>query len=87
MAMVQIPSLLRDLTAGRSAVHAAGRTLRQVVDSLDAAYPGIKARLVEDGAIRPELSFAVDGEITPLGLLQPVEENSEVVIVPAVSGG
>lgn len=87
MAVVQIPSLLRNLTAGRSEVRASGRTLRQVVDALETDYPGIKERLVEDGAIRPELSFAVDGEIAPLGLLQPVAENSEVVIVPAVSGG
>ena|SRR5579871_2131914 len=87
MATVRIPSLLREVTDGRSEVEASGRTLREVVRSLDAAYPGIRDRLIEDGNVRPELSFAVDGEVAEMGLLQPVEENSEIVIVPAISGG
>ncbi len=87
MATVRIPSLLRNLTGGRPEVEASGRTLRQVVDSLDASYPGFKSRILEDGALRPELSFAVDGETAELGLLQPVHETSEVLILPAMAGG
>jgi hypothetical protein len=47
----------------------------------------VGARLVEDDALRSELAVAVDGVITPLGLLQPLGENSEVVIMPAIGGG
>ncbi len=42
---------------------------------------------MEDGSLRPELAFAVDGETAELGLLQPVGERSEVLILPAMSGG
>jgi molybdopterin converting factor small subunit len=87
MALVRIPSLLRDISGGRSEVEVQGRNLRQVVDALDAQCPGIKARLMEDGSLRPELAFAVDGETAELGLLEPVGERSEVLILPALSGG
>ena len=50
-------------------------------------YPGMKDRLVEDGAIRPNLAVAVDGEIARMGLLEKVAENSEVHFVPAIGGG
>ena len=87
MALVRIPSLLRDISGGRSEVEVQGRNLRQVVDALDAQCPGMKARLMEGGSLRPELAFAVDGETAELGLLQPVGERSEVLILPALSGG
>ncbi|MBI3963316.1 MAG: MoaD/ThiS family protein, partial [Deinococcus sp.] len=37
--------------------------------------------------ISPLISVAVDGEITRLGMLQPVAENSEIHFLPAISGG
>ena len=43
MATVFIPSLMRKMTDDRETVEVAGATLRQVVDNLDAEYPGIKA--------------------------------------------
>ena len=79
--------MLRDLTGGRSEVQVSGRTLREVVRSLDQQYPGMAARLLEDGRPRSEIAFAVDGVVADLGLLQPVEERSEVIIMPAISGG
>jgi len=87
MAKVWVPSLLRTLCDGRSIVEVEGRTLRQVVENLDAACPGIRARLIEDGELRPELAVAVDGEVTDLGLLQQVREASEIQILPAIGGG
>lgn len=89
MATVWIPSLLRDCTGGAEQVAAAGRTLRQVINSLEAAYPGLRERLVDPGrdAIHPAFAVAIDGSTSHLGLLQPVEEDSEIVFVPAVSGG
>lgn len=87
MPTVHIPSLLRGISAGRPEIEVSGRTLRQVIASLDAVCPGMQDRLLDDGALRPELSFAVDGEVTTLGLLQPVGEHSEVLILPAIGGG
>lgn len=87
MATVWIPSLLRDLCGGERIVDVEGRTLRQVIAALDQRCPGLGERLVQDGELRPELAFAVDGETTEIGLLQPVGERSEVHILPALSGG
>ena len=48
MATVIVPSLLRDLSAGQNEIVVDGRTLRQVIENLDAAYPGVKAKLLEN---------------------------------------
>ncbi len=87
MALVFVPSLMQPLTGGKDRVEVAGSTVRQVVDNLEAEYPGIKDRLVEDRRIKPNIAVAVDGEITPLGLLEKVGENSEVHFLPAIGGG
>ena len=87
MAMVRIPSLLRDLTAGQEAVEVPGRTVAQIVDSLDQAYPGIKARLCEGNRLIPTIAVSIEGRVTRLGLLAPVKEQSEILFLPAVGGG
>ena len=87
MATVYIPSLMRNLTQGQDTVEVPGSTIRQIIDNLDKAYPGIKERLVEDDQIKPSISVAIDGEVTSLGMLGKVEENSEVYFLPAIGGG
>ena len=61
--------------------------MRQVIDNLDEAWPGIRERLVEQGRLRPHISVAVDGEVTPMGLLEPVGSASEVHFIAAIKGG
>ena len=85
--MVYIPTLLQGLTGGRSAITVAGATVGEVIDNLDRAWPGIGERLAEGGRLRPNISVAVDGEVTPMGLLEPVGEASEVHFVAAIKGG
>ena len=87
MAVVFIPSLMQSLTDGKDKVEVTGSTVRQIVDNLDSEYPGIKDRLVDNRRIKPNISVAVDGEVTPLGLLEKVGENSEVHFLPAIGGG
>ena len=87
MPTVVIPALLRSYSNGRSQVRVAGSTLRQVFDNLEAECPGIRARIIEDGRIRPAISVIVDNEIVDKGLLFPVKEDSEVYLLPAISGG
>ncbi len=87
MATVYIPSLMQKLSDGKSKVEIEGASVRQIVNNLDAEYPGFKDRLVEDGRIKGNISVAIDGEITPLGMLEKVGENSEVHFLPAIGGG
>ena len=87
MATVFIPSLMQGLTGGLQTVEIEGSTVRQIVENLEKAHPGMKERLVEDSRIKPNISVAVDGEITPLGMLEKVGESSEVHFLPAIGGG
>ena len=87
MATVFIPSLMQKLSDGQTNVEVEGSNVRQIVDNLDALYPGFKERIVEDDRIKGSISVAIDGEITPLGILGKVGENSEVHFLPALGGG
>ena len=87
MATVYIPTLLQALTGGRSTVEVAGGTVGEVIENLDRLWPGIGERLVEQSRLRANISVAVDGEITPLGLLEEVSPASEVHFVAAIKGG
>ncbi len=87
MAVVRIPSLIRDLTGGKDSVEVPGSTLRQVINNLDRQYPGIKARLLDGDRLNPQITVAIDGALISMGLLEPVEEGSEVSIIPRISGG
>ena len=87
MAVVWIPSLMRDLTGGITDVNVPGETVREIVDNLERTYPGIKERLCEDDRIRPNVAVVIDGLRTSQGLRQRVSPTSEVHFVPAISGG
>jgi molybdopterin synthase sulfur carrier subunit len=87
MPEVHIPSMLRELTGGRSTVEAAGATVREVIEDLERQWPGIRDRLTDGARLRPNLSVAVDGEVSPLGLREAVEPSSEVHFVAAIRGG
>ena len=62
-------------------------TVGQVVDALDARYPGIRARLCEGDALAHAVAVSVDGRLSRLGLLQRVGPESEIRFLPAVEGG
>ena len=44
-------------------------------------------RLAEENRIKGNISVAIDGEITTMGMLGKVDENSEVHFLPAIGGG
>jgi molybdopterin synthase sulfur carrier subunit len=87
LSTVYIPTMLQPLTGGLKQVNIEGRNVRQIIDGLDELYPGIKDRLVEDGQIRPNLAVAIDGDVARMGLLERVQESSEIHFVPAIGGG
>lgn len=87
MPTVYIPSLLQGLTGGKGQVEVPGSTVREVIHNIEKAHPGVQDRLVDGGRLRANISVAVDGEITPLGLLQEVNQDSEIHFVAAIKGG
>ncbi|MBA2560791.1 MAG: MoaD/ThiS family protein [Propionibacteriales bacterium] len=89
-ARVRVPTILRTYTAGESEVAADGDTLSDVLDSLDASYPGIKARIVdEQGALRRFVNVYVGNDDVRFldGLKTPVGSDAQVSVIPAVAGG
>ena len=87
---VRIPTPIRRVTNGADKVSAEGETLGDVIASMEAQYPGVKARLCDDqGEIRSFVNMYVNGEDVRFldGLGTSVSSGDEVSIVPAVAGG
>ena len=78
---------MRDFTDGEEQVVCEGKTVRRLIFALDERYPGIKDALMTGDKLRPDIACAVDGQVTQLGVLQPLKEDNEVLFMPAVSGG
>ena len=60
---VLIPAPLRRYTNGESKVTGGGGTMAELIDDLEASYPGLRDRIVEDdGEIRRFVNVFVNGE-------------------------
>ena len=87
---VRIPTILRTYTGGQSEVTAEGATLGEVLDHLEASYPGIRARVLDDqGEIRRFVNVYVGNDDVRFldGLGSATADGSQVSIIPAVAGG
>ena len=87
---VRIPTILRSYTGGAAEVTAAEGTLRQVIAGLDAAYPGLGGRIVDDGGnLRRFVNVYVGDEDVRFaqGLDTQVPAGERVSVIPAVAGG
>jgi molybdopterin synthase sulfur carrier subunit len=90
MTTVRIPSPLRRYTNSKSKVQVNGSTVTEVIENLEAAYPGVKSRLYDDsGQIKRYVNVFVNGEEirTLQGPDTPVADKDEVSIIPAMAGG
>ena len=87
MANVFLPYALRKFTDGLGQVTVPGATLGQLIENLEKAYPGISEHLVRDGRLKPGLAAVCGHAATRQGLLQQLDESTEVHFLPAVSGG
>ncbi len=79
--------MLQPLAGDYKTIKVSGATVREIVRNLTAAYPALGDRLLDKGQLRSNISVAIDGEISTLGLLDTVESDSEVHFIPALSGG
>lgn len=87
---VRVPTILRTYTSGASEVTASGATLREVLTDLETNYPGISARILDDGGkIRRFVNVYVGDEDVRFasGVETATPAGSLVSVIPAVAGG
>lgn len=87
---IRIPTPLRRFTDDNDLVQVEAKNVRDAVEALESAHPGIKARLCDDnGALRRFVNvYYGDEDIRFLDNLDTaLDDGSELSIVPAIAGG
>ncbi len=86
---VRIPTILRPYTGGEKLVTASGDSLQAVISDLDAHYPGIGERLLDDSGLRRFVNVYLNDEDVRFlaGLATVVADGDSITILPAVAGG
>jgi sulfur-carrier protein len=87
---LRIPSVLRTLTNGKETIEVAATTVDDALAKLEAAHPGMKARLCDDqGKLRRFVNvFVGEEDIRFLdGQATAVKDGDLIDIVPAIAGG
>lgn len=87
MARVFVPYNMRKLAGGKTEVSIPGKTLRELIENLEAAFPGMKKLIVEDDRLKPGLAAIVGEQPTRQGLMTKLGPDTEVHFLPAISGG
>ena len=87
MVTIWLPSMVRDLTGGQRQVRAEGGSVAEVIDALEASFPGMRGRLCTGDRLKPMLAVAIDGKASKLGLRARLRADSEVRFLPAIAGG
>lgn len=87
---VLIPTPLQRLTQNQAEVTLEGGDIRDIIQNLEARFPGIKARLCDDnGALRRFVNLYVNEEDIRFlkGEATSLKDGDEVSIIPAIAGG
>jgi molybdopterin synthase sulfur carrier subunit len=87
---VRIPTPLRKLTNNEELVEVNAATIGAAIQELQARFPGIAERLVDDkGEVRRFVNVYVNEE--DIRFLQnnatPLKDGDEISIIPAIAGG
>jgi sulfur-carrier protein len=89
---IRIPTYLAAFAGGQNlvAIDESPATVREALESLLKVYPALRDRILdEQGEVRQHINIYVGDEAIRFadGLATKVSEASEILIVPAVSGG
>src|SRR3954463_5293152 len=87
---VRIPEVLRKLTNGSDLVAIEAATVKEMIDNLEKAHPGIKERICDEkGNVRRFVNVFVNEEDIRFqeNLDTPLVAGAEVSILPAIAGG
>jgi sulfur-carrier protein len=89
LSSVRIPPTLRGETEGAREIEARGGTVRELLDDLVGRFPALRSQLLEDDELAPFGNVDVEGEDvrTRDGLDTPVDETSQIILLPAMAGG
>ncbi len=89
MPSIRVPSALRSFTGGASDIEVTATTVRGALTELERRHPGIAAKLLDNGTVKPFIRiFVGPDDIGGLsGLETALAERDEVAIVPAIAGG
>ncbi len=87
MTRVSIPSQLQSYCGGASAVDAGGGNVDEALRDLDARFPGIRFRVVdEQDRIRRHMRIFVGVEAVA-SIFRPIREGDDILIFGALTGG
>ena len=89
---ITLPGILQELAGGRASLtlEDTPATVAEAMATLNEGWPALYARIMtEEREVRPHVNLFVDEtEIRRTGgLSTPVTEGSEIIVLPAVSGG
>ncbi len=81
MVQVQIWGSLKAMTGGKGELQVEAKNIREMLDRLGEAYPRLKPQLARG------VSVSVDGKIYRDAWFTPLQPDSEIVLLPRLSGG
>ena len=87
---VRIPTPLRRLTQNQPEVEAEGDTVKNLIENLEANYPGLKERICdESGNVRRFVNIYLNDEDIRFldGSATAVKDGDDISIIPAIAGG
>jgi molybdopterin converting factor small subunit len=89
LSRIRIPPTLRNETHGVREIEASGGTVRELLDDLMGRFPALRSQLLEEDDLAPFVNVYVEGEDvrTKNGLDTPVDEESQIILLPAMAGG
>ena len=86
---VRVPTILRPYTKDAKVVEARGATVAEIIADLEANYPGIGERLMDERGLRRFVNVYLNDEDVRFlqGLETPVADGDSITVLPAVAGG
>lgn len=81
MPVVRLWGSLRSATGGAEEVTVEARNIREMLDRLTEAHPGLGPQIARG------VSVSIDGLMYRDAWLQPIPEGAEVVLLPRLAGG